>query len=241
MISVYENIDLLSRAAAKVFAEEAVKAVKQKSCFAVLLAGGETPGRTYELLSQEPYLSSIPWDHVHFFWGDERCVPLNDPRNNAFAARRALINKIPISEDQVHLIQSELVPLDAADDYESQLRSFFPENKPVFDLAFLGLGEDGHTASLFPGKTDYPEESWVVVTRKAGEDIDRISLTPAIINMAAKVIFLVSGKNKASVLNDVLNGPFDPLNLPAQLIKPSSGNPIWLVDKAAAGRNCDSE
>ena len=234
MICIYDDIDLLSKAAAGIFAEEALKAVKHKGYFAVLLAGGETPDRTYQLLSQEPYRTAIPWKNVHFFWGDERCVPFNDPRNNAFTAHRALINKIPISEDQVHLIQSELMPSEAADDYESQLRSFFSSSIPVFDLVFLGLGEDGHTASLFPGKVDYPEDRCVVITQRDGEDICRISLTPAIINMSAKVLFLVSGKNKATVLNDVLNGPYNPLKLPAQLIKPSAGSPIWLVDGAAS-------
>ncbi len=235
MICIYENIDLLSKAAAEIFAEEAVKAVKQKGFFAVLLAGGETPGRTYELLSQDPYYSAIPWNNVHFFWGDERCVPLNDPRNNAFTAHRILINKIPTSGDHVHVIQSDLMPSQAADDYESKLRNFFSNSTAAFDLVFLGLGEDGHTASLFPGKVDYPEDRFVVVTRKAG-DICRISLTPSVINMAQKILFLVSGKNKAAILNDVLNGPYDPLTLPAQLIKSSVGSPVWLVDVAASGR-----
>ena len=232
MIRIYDDIDALSKAAAEIFAEEAVKAVNLKGYFTVLLAGGETPGRTYELLSQEPYRSAIPWENVYFFWGDERCVPFNDPRNNAFTAHKILINKIPSSEDHVYIIESELKPSEAADDYGSTLLNFFHTGTPVFDLVFLGLGEDGHTASLFPGKVDYPEDRYVVVTRKAGEVICRISLTPSIINLAAKTLFLVSGKNKASVLNEVQNGPYNPLKLPAQLIKPS----IWLVDNAASGK-----
>lgn len=236
MIHIYDGIDLLSEAAAGMFAVEAVKAVKNKGNFTVLLAGGETPGRTYQLLSQEPYYSAIPWGNVHFFWGDERCVPLNDLRNNAYSAHIALINKLPVSADHVHIIQSELLPFDAAADYESKLQKFFPDNRPVFDLVFLGLGEDGHTASLFPGKVDYPDDHYVVVTRKAGEDIYRISMTPSVINMAQKVLFLVSGKNKAAVLNDVLNGPYNPFKLPAQLIKPPADRLLWLADNAAVGK-----
>ncbi len=232
MILVYDDIDLLSKAAADIFTEEAVKAVKQKGAFTVLLAGGETPGRTYQLLSKEPYYSAIPWNNVHFFWGDERCVPLKDPRNNAFAAHKALISKLPISEDHIHIIQSELLPSEAADDYELKLRNFFSNSTVFFDLVYLGLGEDGHTASLFPGKADYPEDRFVVVTRKAGEDICRISLTPAIINMSAKVLFLVSGKNKAYILSQVLNGPYKPLEFPAQLINPFA----WLLDEAASSK-----
>ena len=235
VIRVYDDIESLSKAAAECFVEEAIKASQDRGRFSVLLAGGDTPQRTYQLLAQEPFSSSVPWKHVHLFWGDERCVPLDDPRNNAFIARKMFIDQISISEDQVHPIRADKLPSDAAADYEMQLRRFFSDDKPVFDLVILGLGEDGHTASLFPGTREYPENRWVVVTWKAGEDSKRISLTPSVINMASKVLFLVSGKNKASVVSAVLTGPTDPLRLPAQLITLPVDRLLWFIDNAAAG------
>lgn len=235
MIRVYADIESLSRAAAECIVEEALMASQNHGRFSLLLAGGETPQRTYQLLAQEPFCASVPWKHVHLFWGDERCVPRDDPRNNAFTARKMFIDKVPLSEDQIHPIQTDLIPSDAAADYEMQLRRFFSDGKPVFDLVILGLGEDGHTASLFPGTREYPEEPWVVVTQKAGEEIKRISLVPSVINMASKVLFLVSGKNKASVVTAVLTGPADPLRLPAQRITVPDDRLVWFVDNAASG------
>jgi len=235
VIRVYEDIESLSRAAAEVIVEEAIKASQNHGLFSILLAGGETPQRTYQLLAQAPFCASVPWKHVHLFWGDERCVPLDDPRNNASTARKMFIDQVSISEDQVHPIRADMMPSDAAADYEMQLRRFFSDDKPVFDLVILGLGEDGHTASLFPGTREYPEERWVVVTWKAGEDIKRISLAPSVINMASKVLFLVSGKNKASVVTAVLTGPTDPLRLPAQLITLPDDRLLWFIDNAASG------
>jgi 6-phosphogluconolactonase len=235
VIRVYDDIESLSRAAAEFFVEEAIKVSRKRGRFSVLLAGGGTPQRTYQLLAQAPFSAAVPWNQLHIFWGDERCVPLDDPRNNAFIARKMLIDHVSISEDQIHPIRTDMIPSDAAADYAMQLRRFFHNEKPVFDLVILGLGEDGHTASLFPGTLEYPEDRWVVVTRKAGEDIKRISLTPSVINMASKVLFLVSGTNKASVVAAVLTGPTDPLRLPAQLIMLPDDRLLWFIDSAASG------
>lgn len=235
MIRVYADIESLSRAAAECIVEEAFMASRNHGRFSLLLAGGETPQRTYQLLAQDPLCASVPWKQVHLFWGDERCVPVDDPRNNACTARKLFIDKVSLSEDQIHPIRTDLMPSDAAADYELQLRRFFSDGTPVFDLVILGLGEDGHTASLFPGTREYPEERWVVVTQKAGEGIKRISLAPAVINRASKVIFLVSGKNKASAVTAVLTGLSDPSRVPAQLITVPDDRLVWFVDNAAAG------
>ena len=235
MIRICNDISQLSMAAAKIFADEAIRACQKHERFTVLLAGGDTPRRTYELLARDPFKSEIPWQNVHLFWGDERCVSSTDPRNNAMAARKALIDNVPIPRGHVHPIRTELPPSDGAVDYERQLKSFFLYEEPVFDLVILGLGEDGHTASLFPGTASYPENKLVVVTEKKGEEIKRISLTPKVFNLASKVIFLVSGKNKAAVLQEVLYGPADPVRLPAQLIKLLDDRLLWLVDEEASG------
>lgn len=235
MIHVYDDIADLSRAVAETFAETAVESIRARGRFSVLLAGGDTPRQAYQILAREPFCSRIAWEYVHVFWGDERCVPSNDQRNNALSARRALLDHLPLRPEQVHPVQTELPSLQSAEDYESLLRHFFAGGAPAFDLVILGLGEDGHTASLFPGTDRYPEDCWVVVTKKEGEDIDRISLTPLIINQAHKALFLVSGANKSSVLKSVLHGIYNPCLLPAQLIDLPDDKLEWFVDKAAYG------
>jgi 6-phosphogluconolactonase len=233
LIRVYDNSAELSRAAAGLFAEKALEAVRAHGRFAVLLAGGSTPLQMYRLLAEKPYSATVPWQHVHIFWGDERAVPFDDARNNSAAARKAFIDSLPIPEHQLHPIKTDLTPFEAASDYEQQLKCFFAADRPVFDLVLLGLGDDGHTASLFPGRAGYPENQWVVVTGKDGEDISRISLSPQIINQAAIVAFLVSGAGKSRVLKDVLHSAYQPERLPAQLIRVPENALYWLVDRDA--------
>ncbi|HXE96686.1 MAG TPA: 6-phosphogluconolactonase, partial [Dongiaceae bacterium] len=192
MISVYPDKEVLSRAAAALFAETAERAVADHGRCAVLLAGGETPRRTYELLADEPLRSRVPWGHLHLFWGDERCVPLDDPRSNARMAYRALLDRVPVPSGQIHPITCDNDSRQAADEYEALLRKFFAGVPPRFDLVLLGLGDDGHTASLFPGSPVLDErERWTAVTRRAGEEIDRVTLTTPLINKAELVVFLV--------------------------------------------------
>lgn len=225
----------LSRAAAELFATTAEQAIASHGRFSVLLSGGETPRRTYELLGQEPLRSRIPWQGVHLFWGDERCVAATDPRNNALMVRRALLDRVTIPEEQIHPIVCDDGPEAAAERYEALLRSHFTEESHRFDLVLLGLGEDGHTASLFPGSPLVGEQQrWVAVTRKEGEDIVRITLTPPPLNRTDLVLFLASGAGKADVVQRVLEGLFTPRLLPAQLIAPSRGRLVWLVDLQAS-------
>ncbi len=239
---VYPDLEALSRAAAELFVEQARQAVASRGRFSVALAGGRTPLRTYEPLAEPPSRDPVPWDRVHVLWGDERCVPADDPRSNARMARRALLDHVPIPPGQMHPISCGQEPRAAAERYEGVLRAFFAEGPPRFDLVFLGLGENGHTASLFP-RTPVLEERqrWVAEVFVAEQGLFRVTLTAPLLNQAALVTFLVSGAAKAAVLREVLDGPDDPQRLPAQLIRPTNGSVRWLVDRTAGRLGCPDE
>jgi 6-phosphogluconolactonase len=235
MIRVCADAESLSFSAAELFSAEARKAVQARGRFVVALAGGNTPQRTYELLAQEPFRAQVPWQKTHVFWGDERCVPADDPRNNARMAHQALLDHVPVSSQQVHPMLCNRSPQEAADEYEALLHGFFADGCPRFDLLLLGLGENGHTASLFPGTSVLEEQlRWVAEVTLAEEAMRRLTLTAAAINQAALVIFLVSGYGKAAILRKVLEEAPDPRSIPASLIKPAHGELLWLVDRDAA-------
>jgi 6-phosphogluconolactonase len=235
MIRVCPDLEALSVAAAGLFAAEARKAVQARGKFAVALAGGNTPQRTYELLAQEPFRDLVPWQNTHIFWGDERCVLADDPRNNARMAGKALLDHVPVPSEQVHPMVCDRSPNDAADGYEALLRDFFADGRSRFDLILLGLGGNGHTASLFPGTSALNEQQrWVADVYLPEERLHRLTLTPAALNQAALVIFLVSGYAKASILRKVFEDTQDPSGIPARLIKPAHGELLWLVDRDAA-------
>jgi 6-phosphogluconolactonase len=236
MIWLYDDYAALSDAAAGLFVQQARQAAQVKGWFSVALAGGHTPQRTYQLLAQPHNRDRIPWGQLHVFWGDERCVPPDDPRSNARMARQALLAQVPVPPSQVHPIPCGQAPQAAAQQYEETLQTFFGDQPPRLDLVFLGLGENGHTASLFPGTPVLDEqERWVAAVHVAEQDMDRVTLTAPLINQAAVVAFLVSGATKAAILREVLEGPLDPNRLPAQLIRPSGGEVHWLLDQEAAG------
>jgi len=236
MIEVYPDLESLSRAAAALLVEQANRAVAVRGRFSVALAGGATPRRTYELLAAPPLKDQAPWDRVYVFWGDERCVPLTDPRSNARLAKEAWLDRVPIPGNQIHPMNCAPDPAAAARQYEAKLREFFGGQPPRLDLVLLGLGPDGHTASLFPSTPALAEsDRWVAAVSVADQDLHRITLTAPLINQAAMVAFLVAGGAKAGVLRVVLHGPRDPARLPAQLIQPRHGELRWLVDLAAAG------
>ena len=235
MIRVCDDMEAVSHAAAELFAAEARQAVKDRGRFLVALAGGATPQRTYELLAQEPFRDRIPWQNTHIFWGDERCVPADDPRNNARMAYQALLKHIPVPSAQVHPMVCDSSPHGAALEYEALLRDFFVAAPPRFDLVLLGLGKDGHTASLFPGTPALDEQQrWVAEVSVPEEGLHRLTLTPAALNQAALVVFLVSGYAKASILRKVFEDTQDPSGIPARLIKPAHGKLLWMVDRDAA-------
>jgi 6-phosphogluconolactonase len=235
MIWMYVDLESLSYAAAGIFVQQARQAVQAHGRFSVALSGGHTPQRTYELLAQPPFQDRVAWAQVHVFWGDERCVPPDHPRSNERMVRQALLDRVPVPPAQIHPIRCAQSPREAAEQYEALLQEFFRDQPPSFDLIFLGLGEDGHTASLFPGTPVLREqECWVSDVHVAGQELDRVTLTAPLINQAALVTFLVAGAAKAGSLRAVLEGPLDPHRLPAQLIQPAQGELQWLVDQEAS-------
>lgn len=235
MIRVCPDLEALSLAAAELFVAEAQQAVEARGRFVVALAGGSTPHRTYELLARQPFREQVPWQNTHFFWGDERCVPADDPRNNARMAHQTLLDHVPVPSGQVHPMVCNGSPLKAATEYEALLCDFFSSGPPRFDLVLLGLGENGHTASLFPGTSVLEEQQRLVAeVYVAEEGLHRLTLTAAAINQAALIVFLVSGLSKAPILRNVLKEAQDPHRIPARLIKPIDGGLLWLVDRDAA-------
>lgn len=226
-------------------------AIKERGNFFFMLSGGSTPRLLYERLTDFEYISDLDWAKVQVFWGDERCVPPGHKDSNYRMARESLLDKVPIPPENVHRIQGELPPRVAATHYEGELRrSFHVDNNqesgenlpkvyvPVFDLILLGMGTDGHTASLFPGSSALFEEGrWFVAVEHETPPpplVPRVTATPEIINAGSNIFFLIAGANKAARLAQVIEGPSRPDDLPAQMIKPENGQLSWYVDQAAA-------
>ncbi len=240
-IQVATNAQELSRLAAEQFVHLAVEAVRAKRLFTVALAGGSTPRSLYALLAneKEPYRAQLPWERIHFFWGDERHVPSDHPDSNYRMASETMLANVPVPLENVHRIKSENADAaKAADEYDQTLRKFFRVAEgqlPRFDLILLGMGPDAHTASIFPGTDVINEKNRLVVAPWVEKFKSyRITLTPPVLNNAAAVIFLVNGTEKAKVLREVLEGGHQPERLPAQLIRPNKGKVLWLVDQEAA-------
>ncbi len=247
MVSVQREIKVLadpeevSRRAAEEFVRLADEATRAKGSFAVALSGGSTPKRLYALLGSaaDSFRERVPWEKIHFFWGDERHVPPDHPESNYRMVREAMLSKVPLPRENVHRINAENPDAgEAAREYERALREFFrlrTGELPRFDLVLLGLGQDGHTASLFPG-CDVIREWRRHVAASWNESFGafRITLTPPVLNHAACVIFLVTGGEKAEALRAVLEGDHPPERLPARLIRPAGGRLLWLADREAA-------
>jgi 6-phosphogluconolactonase len=239
-IRIVANGEELARAAAEQFLRLAQEAVQERGIFTVALSGGSTPRNLYSILASDAgFRDAIPWEKIHFFWGDERHVPPQDPESNYRMADDAMLSKVPAPQANIHRIESERPDAGlAAGAYEERLREFFRLGEgqfPRFDLAFLGLGPDGHTASLFPGTKALNEQRRLVVSNWVGKFYtDRITMTAPVFNHAACVVFLVGGEDKAAPLKAVLEGSYEPLQLPAQLISPREGRLLWIVDSSAA-------
>jgi len=229
-LAVLPSAAALAGAAADRFVAAARDAIDSHGQFVVALSGGSTPRETYRRIASEALVSRVMWSRVQVLWGDERCVPPDDVASNYRMARETLLERVPIPATNVHRIRGEDDPTLAAAVYETTLRASLR-----IDLVLLGLGEDGHTASLFPGSRAVQEQiRWVMAARAGPTSMWRITLTPAVINAAAEVLFLVSGGAKAGILRRVLEGPRRPEELPAQAIAPSHGRVHWYVDAAAA-------
>ena len=224
-----------ARLCAERFAAAAREAVEAHGRFCVALSGGGTPRRAYTLLAEEPFASAVPWEKVQFWWGDERCVPPAHPRSNFRMAREALLSRVPVPEANVHRVRGELGATRAAAGYERELAEAWDGGMPRLDLVHLGMGGDGHTASLFPFSPALLERNGLAAPAlHDGEP--RVTLTGPVLNASRRLDFLVTGADKAARLRGVLQGPLDPLRIPAQLVRAAAGEPVWIVDEAAASR-----
>jgi len=230
----------LARRAAQYFVEMVGEAVAGRGRARIAISGGSTPKATFELLADQnqPWRNRMPWDSLELFWVDERCVPPEDAESNYRMTREALLDQVPLRPEQIHRIEGELEPEAAAIRYESELRGSFHlegADSPRFDLVALGMGPDGHTASLFPHTVALHERTRLVTANHVPQkDVWRITLTWPVIDHASSVFFLIAGADKAKILNEVLTGPRDPERLPSQLIWPASGILTLILDKAAA-------
>lgn len=239
-VQVCPDPDLLACAAAELFVEQAAQADAEGRLFSVALAGGSTPRATYRLLASQAYAARVNWDSVHIFWGDERCVLPDHPQSNYLMACQAWLDHVPVPPQNIHRMRGEDDPRFAAEAYEQELGSFwqssFHRQPPIaLDLVFLGMGSDGHTASLFPGLPAIHEQGRQVVAHYVDKLAAwRLTLTPLMLNAAAHVVFLVNGTDKAERLQQVLCGPYQPELLPAQAVQPTKGRLLWLVDQGAA-------
>jgi len=233
---VFPDLDALSRAAVEEVLRVVADSVAARGRSAIALAGGHTPARMYALWAAE-YNAQTPWDKVHLFWGDERFVPQNDSLSNYRMARESLIARVPIPAANVHPVPTNFEqPRQAADAYETELRKFFGAAPPAFDVQLLGLGGEGHTASLFPGSPALDEKRrWVAAVRAPAEPPDRLTLTPVVLNCGRNTFFLVAGENKRKILAALRSEPDSkPSEYPAARIRPT-GRVLWFLDQAAAG------
>jgi 6-phosphogluconolactonase len=237
-VLVFADAKAVARAAAERFVALAHDAVRATGRFSVALSGGSTPRGIYELLSSGEFAPRVEWPKVHAFFGDERCVPPDDEASNYRMAREALLSRVAIPSENVHRMIGEGDAAANARLYEDELRAFFGDVRlPRFDLVMLGLGEDGHTASLFPGSPALEERgAWVAANYVGKLGAYRLTLTAPVINNAAHVMFVAAGAGKAERLRDILEGGRDPHRLPAQLIQPTDGTLEWFVDRAAAAK-----
>lgn len=234
---IFENVEMLCKAAADRIAELSKKTILKKGKFTIALSGGNTPRKLYELLAQPPWANSIDWKNIFVFWSDERCVPISDELNNSHMAFTALLNNIPIPTENIFPIRVNFEPAKAASSYEQTLQKIFRTDLPAFDLILLGLGDNGHTASLFPFSSILKEKKHIVKEVFIEElNAFRISFTTVLINNADHILFLVTGKEKSSIIKVIFSGIDDPERYPVQLIKPKKGNADWYLDKAAASQ-----
>ncbi|MBX7186877.1 MAG: 6-phosphogluconolactonase [Vicinamibacteria bacterium] len=236
----FEDAEAVAQHAAREFVRRARAAIAASGIFRVALAGGSTPRRSYELLAHPSLANQVDWEAIHVFFGDERAVLPDHPDSNYRTAFETLLSRVKIPDAQIHRMQGERADLDtAATEYEATLAESFDltveSSPPRFDLVMLGMGDDGHTASLFPSTGALEERrAWVVANDVPQKGTRRITLTIPVLNAARCVMFTVEGHDKAAALAAVLEGPRDPRLYPSQLIAPEDGDLLWLVDRAAA-------
>jgi 6-phosphogluconolactonase len=234
-VTILPSAQAVAHALADLFIDAGRAAMADRGSFRVALSGGNTPRAAYELLADESRVEELSWSDVFVYFGDERCVPPDDEQSNYRMARKAFLDTVPIPAANIHRIRGEIDPAAAAADYAQILRTDMGD-PPHFDLVLLGLGPDGHTASLFPGTPPETDDDALVRGVYAqSQAMWRVTITPKVINDARTVAFAVEGVEKTSILATVLEGPHDPTKYPAQIVAPASGRLIWLVDELAAG------
>lgn len=234
-LHIYKDVEELNTAACGWISEYIMATLEKKARFTIALSGGNTPKKLHTTLAASPYKERIDWSKMHIFWGDERAVPFEDERNNAKMAYDTLLNAVPVPGSQIHIMRTDISPEDAALEYDKILHSYFDETQTSFDLVLLGMGDDGHTLSLFPGTEIVHEKNyWTRAFMLTSQNMYRISLTAPIVNRSAAIAFLVVGSSKAKALRKVLEGDFEPDMYPSQVISPENGELHWFIDEAAA-------
>ncbi|KAA6438596.1 6-phosphogluconolactonase [Dyadobacter flavalbus] len=234
-IHISKDTEQLSNELAEWISHYIQQVLEKKERFTFVLSGGSTPKLLYSKLAEMPYKKSIPWNRIHFFWGDERAVPFEDSRNNARMCFEELLDKVPVVAENIHVMRTDLDPDSSAKAYESILKTYFQDSETTFDLVLLGMGDDGHTLSLFPG-TDviHEQNAWATSFFLPAQDMYRITLTAPLVNQSACVVFLAAGSGKAETLKNVLQGERNIDLYPSQIINPENGQLHWFVDEAAA-------
>lgn len=237
-IRIFKKMEEFSRHAAEIFVEQAAWSIRDRGRFLVALNGGSTPTRFFELLASD-FHDKVDWTRTHIFWGDERLVAASDRESSFGQAHNLFLKRVGIPDSNIHPISGELEPAEAANEYALILKQFASPalEWPRFDVVFLGMGEDGHTASLFPGSAlNVTAPVIPVVAVYQDRPAQRVTLTPLVFNSARIVAFLATGEKKAVTLAEVLSGRYNPELFPAQRIEPKDGRLIWLVDEDAASR-----
>ncbi len=238
-VAIYPDIDTLSHEAANYVVRIASKSIATHGRFTIALSGGSTPRKLYSLLGDEPYQSQIDWALVEIFWSDERCVPPESEDSNYRMAQEALLNKVPIPPSQIYRMPADYDDRDAAS-YAYTLdmqQTFGTDSIPSFDLVQLGMGPEGHTASLFPHQPSLKElQRLVMPVMVPKPPPPRLTFTPRLLNAATHILFLVTGAEKQDAVQAVLEGEYQPDEYPAQIIRPTKGETTWMLDAAAAGK-----
>jgi len=233
-LHVFKDKETLTYAAAEWITEIIEDKLKNASQFTWCLSGGSTPKQLYSLMHAEPFRNRIDWSKLHIFFGDERVVPIEDERNNGKMASDNLLNHVPIPRDQIHFMRTDVDPIVSAIEYEKILHHYFDNAAFTFDLTLLGMGDDAHTLSIFPGSSLVNEkEKWATSIYVPSQQMDRITLTPGVVNGSDRIMFLIAGDSKANALKHVKNGSYNPIKYPSQLIQPAQGELHWFIDEAA--------
>ena len=233
-VQIFQDVRSLASAAAEQFIRLADQSIRNWGRFSVALSGGNTPKVLYRVLVTPENQARLDWDHIHLFWGDERHVPHNHPDSNYRMVKEILLNQIDIPEGNIHSVPTEIDVHQAAFQYEASMREFFSGDWPRFDLIFLGMGEDGHTASLFPNSAGLEDKThWFIANYAPKRGAWRLTLTTHAINAARNILVMVSGKSKAKMFEEVITGSEEIKEKPIHLITPKDGKMVWFVDKDA--------